>query len=287
MSFFGNRRDEEDERITETSTYSTDYDRGYGGGGGGYGGDPRRNEERVTETSTYYESSNNNAAPPPQVAYPWRAQWDDRERRYIFVNEQSGERTWELPNRGGYGNMQQETQTTTYYDEQRGGGQQYGGGGQQYGGGGYSGEQRVYQSEEVEQKKSGGHGLMYGAMGAAAGLAGGVFLAHEAGNVKDDYERDKYRVEDDVEDFPDNAAQWTGRKVGEVEDIPQDVEQGFDRFGNRIENGFDNMRDDVEDAPEDVAGWAGRKVGDVERFDDNVDNSYDQGKFEGRNDDRW
>jgi len=63
----------------------------------------------------------------------------------------------------------------------------------------------------------------------------------------------------------------------------QDIEQGFDRFGNRIEQGFD----DVVDAPEEIANWAGRKVGDVERFDDNVDDAYDEGKYEGRNDDRW
>ncbi|KAK5131538.1 hypothetical protein LTR08_000865 [Meristemomyces frigidus] len=286
MDFFrGNRRDEEDERVTETTTYSSDYDRGYSTGG------PRRDEY----------SSNSGPPPPPQVPYPWRAHWDERERKYIFVNEQNGERTWEFP--GGYG-------------AQSGGGN-YGGssGGGSYGGGGYgggggggydSGEQRGYQNQQAApEKKSGGHGLMYGALGAAAGLAGGAFIAHEAGDWKDDLEQDKYRAEnaigrdeDRVEDFPENAAQWTGNKVGEVEDIPQDVEQGFDRFGNRIESGFGNAVDDVEDAPGDVARWGGEKVGDVERvgddverYGDNIDNSYDQGRNEGRNDygggDRW
>lgn len=137
---------------------------------------------------------------------------------------------------------------------------------------------------------------MYGALGAAAGLAGGAFLMHEGGEIKDDLEGDKYRAEerfegdkyqaegdvdrfgDRVEDFPEDAAQWTGRKVGEVEDIPQDIDQGFDRFGNRIEDGVQ----DVEDIPEDVAGWAGDKVGDVERFGDNMDDAYDDGRDEGR-----
>ena len=45
-----------------------------------------------------------------------------------------------------------------------------------------------------------------------------------------EYDYDKYRVENDVENFPENAADWTGRKVGEVEAIPQDIEYGVDRF---------------------------------------------------------
>ncbi|KAK3625330.1 hypothetical protein LTR56_020495 [Elasticomyces elasticus] len=266
MSFFGHNNRNDDERITETEQYSTDYDRGYGGRG------PREDERFTETTTTSYGGGYGGPPPPPQVQYPWRAQWDDRERRYIVVNEQSGERTWEFP--GG----------------QRG-----------YGGG------SSYQSEQLEEQRGYGqqeqpkksHGLLYGAMGAAAGLAGGALLMHEGDKIGDDFERDKYRVEDNfeqdkyrvengVEDFPENAARWTGEKVGEVEDIPQDIEQGFDRFGNKIENGFD----DVVDAPEEVAGWAGRKVGDVERFDDNVDNAYDQGKDDQRYDDndrndRW
>lgn len=93
----------------------------------------------------------------------------------------------------------------------------------------------------------------------------------------------------------DSASQWAGRRVGEVEDIPQDVEQGFDRFGNRVEQGWDNTVENVEDAPESLAHWGGEKVGDVERFDDRVEDSYDEGRYEGRNDydgrddrdDRW
>ena len=60
----------------------------------------------------------------------------------------------------------------------------------------------------------------------------------------------------------------------DVEDIPQDIEGGFDRFGQRI-----------EDIPEDIAGDVGDGVGDVERFGDNMDNAYDQGRDEQRYDD--
>jgi hypothetical protein len=78
----------------------------------------------------------------------------------------------------------------------------------------------------------------------------------------EDFDEHKDRLEQNIGDFPENAARWTGEKVGEVEDIPENIEEGFDRFGNRIENGFDNVGDriqdgwnDVVDAPENVANW--------------------------------
>ena len=60
-----------------------------------------------------------------------------------------------------------------------------------------------------------------------------------ADSVEDnDYDYDKYRVENDVENFPENAADWTGRKVGEVEAIPQDIEYGIDRFVSAVSDSF-------------------------------------------------
>ena len=101
-------------------------------------------------------------------------------------------------------------------------------------------------------------------------------------------------MENDFENAPENAAEWTGRKVGEVENIPNDVEQDFDRFGDGVERKWDNAVDDVEDAPENAANWVGEKVGDVERFGDDVenygdrlDNAYDQGRDEERYDDDY
>lgn len=251
MSYYnsGRRDDNDDYEERTTETYSrTDDDRGYG----------RRDDDRFTETTTTTTSYDGGPPPPPQVSYPWRAQWDDRERRYLYIHQDTGERSWELPNRG-YGEQTYEQQSTTYVEEDRG-----------------------------ERRGGGGHGLAYGALGAGAGLAGGAYLMHESGEARQDWEQDKYRMEENVENFPDDAARWTGRKVGEVEDIPQDVEQGFDRFGERVEQRWDNAVDDVEYAPENAARWAGEKVGNVERFGDNVDNAYDEGKYEGRNDgDRW
>jgi hypothetical protein len=106
-----------------------------------------------------------------------------------------------------------------------------------------------------------------------------------------DWDQDKARFENNVEDFPEDAAAGIGRRVGEVEQIPDNIEQGFDRFGDGVERKWDNAVDDVEDAPENIAQWGGEKVGDVERFGDDVenygdglDNAYDQGRDEGRND---
>lgn len=61
---------------------------------------------------------------------------------------------------------------------------------------------------------------------------------------------------EDVEEFPENAAQWTGEKVQEVEDIPQD-----------IENKWDNAMDDVD------------------RFENRMDDAYNEGKYEQRYED--
>ena len=177
---------------------------------------------------------------------------------------------------------------------------------------------------------------MGAAMGVAAGLAGGAFLMHEGEEVKeklhrdeyraeerfegdkyraeDRFEEDKYRTEErfdrfgrDVEDAPEDAARWAGRKVQDVEDIPQDIEGSFDRFGDRVERKWDDARDDVEgklnvtlprhgnaacandsvDAPERIADDVGYDVGRVENFGDDIRDSYDDGRDEGRDDDRW
>ena len=132
----------------------------------------RGETERYSETETYSSSSygNNSYGPPapPQVPYPWRAQWDDRERRYCFVHEQTGEQIWEYDEviRRTQGGGYSEQQSSTYYDEQRG-----------YGGGGY-------QTEESQRQSSGGHGMAYGALGAAAGLAGGAALMYEGEKIR-------------------------------------------------------------------------------------------------------
>ena len=51
-----------------------------------------------------------------------------------------------------------------------------------------------------------------------------------------------------------NPFSWTGNAVGDVENVPQDIGYGVDRFDNRVDQDFDDARYDVEDAPERMAG---------------------------------
>ncbi|EXJ66698.1 uncharacterized protein A1O5_10369 [Cladophialophora psammophila CBS 110553] len=193
----------------------------------------------------------------PQVPYPWEAEWDERDGRWFFVNRETGERTFQHPQPSYGGRSYDERGSRQGYREE---------------------DDRGRYEQEPEKRSHTGRNI---ALGAAAGLLGGALLMHEGEKVEDKWDDAKDDIEDDfrdgaqdVENFPDNAARWTGEKVQEVEDIPQDIDRKWD-----------NAVQDVEDVPEDVAGWAGRKVGDVEGFGDNVDNAYDQGRDDARYDD--
>lgn len=118
---------------------------------------------------SYGGSSGGYGQQPPYVQPPWVARWDGEAGRWIFINEQTGARTFEHPGSSYQG--------SGYYQGGPPPSQGYGGG---YGNGGYGGNERV---EYVEEKSSGGNGLMYGAIGAAAGLAGGALLMHEGEKV--------------------------------------------------------------------------------------------------------
>ncbi|THX74915.1 hypothetical protein D6D05_06760 [Aureobasidium pullulans] len=259
---------------------------GYGGPQQGYGGQQQRYggpQQGYGGQQQGYggpQQGYNSGQGTPQVPPPWRAVWDDRDNRWLFINDQNGERTFEHPGRtGGYGSYNQGPPQGQY--------------------GGYE-----QQQQQPQHQKKNHNGLAYGAMGAAAGLAGGALLMHEGHEVKEDWEEDKYRAEEKfdrfenrVEDAPEDAARWTGRKVGEVEDIPQDIENDYDRMKYGAENKWDNAVQDVEDVPEDVAGFVGEGVGKVEgwgddadRFGDRMDNAYDQGRDDeryGDDNDRW
>ena len=169
---------------------------------------------------SYYNEQPQSYGGPPQVPYPWVAEWDERDRRWIFINRENGERTFQHPQPsygsggGSYGERS--------YDQ---------GYGQQ--------ERREYYEQEPEKKD---HHTRNTVMGAAAGLLGGAFLMHEGEKVgecnnttyastsidsaaEDKFDNAKYDLEQDardgvqdVENFPDNAARWTGEKVQDVED---------------------------------------------------------------------
>lgn len=102
---------------------------------------------------------------PPPCPPPWRAHWDQQADRWIFVNEQTGQRQFEHPGQGGG------------YSQQGGYGGQQGG----YGGGYNSGGPPP--QTQTEHHGGGGYGKM--ALGAAAGIAGGMFLAHEGSEISE------------------------------------------------------------------------------------------------------
>lgn len=112
----------------------------------------------------------------PQVPYPWVARWDDREQRYFYINEQTGERSWAPPGQGhGYGGGVGEG-----YQQQQ---QVYGS--QQQQGGYYGG------GEQREEKKRNGHGsaAAWGLGGAAVGVAAGAFAMHEGEEMSESFSR--------------------------------------------------------------------------------------------------
>ncbi|KAL4894575.1 hypothetical protein BDV59DRAFT_200912 [Aspergillus ambiguus] len=129
------------------------------------------------------------------------------------------------------------------------------------------------------------HSALYAAGGAVAGVAvgaaGTAIVMNEGEEIREDWNREEARMEQNVEDFPEDAAQWTGEKVGEVEQIPENIEQDWDRAEDRVENGWDNFENDIENAPENAAEWVGEEVGEAEQFGDRMENAYEQGEAEG------
>ncbi|KAH7084332.1 hypothetical protein FB567DRAFT_79761 [Paraphoma chrysanthemicola] len=210
-------------------------------------------------------SSSSGSHGPPPVSPPWYAEWDGRDNRWLFVNQQTGERTFTYP---GPGFAQQQG---SYGGPQGGYGNNQGGYSNQgaYNQGSYNPTNSTYQQQEHE-KKQGGNGWKYAAAGVA-GVAGGALLMHEGHEIKDDYEEDKYRAEarvdqwgNDISNFPENAAGWTGEQVGRVEN-----------FDDRVEQRWDNGVNDVENFPENAARWTGEKVQEVEDIPQDIDNKWD------------
>jgi hypothetical protein len=121
-------------------------------------------------------SSGGSRGPPP-VSPPWFAEWDGRDNRWLFVNQQSGERTFTYP---GPGFSQQQG---SYGGPQGGYGNNQGGYSNQgaYNQGSYNPTNSSYEHQR-EQKKQGGNGWKYAAAGVA-GVAGGALLMHEGENI--------------------------------------------------------------------------------------------------------
>jgi hypothetical protein len=142
------------------------------------GGQKEQQQQQYDSQQSYggQQSSGGSHGPPP-VSPPWFAEWDARDNRWLFVNQQSGERTFTYP---GPGFSQQQG---TYGGPQGGYGNNPSGYSNQgaYNQGSYNPTNSSYQQQEQE-KKQGGNGLKYAAAGVA-GLAGGALLMHEGGEI--------------------------------------------------------------------------------------------------------
>lgn len=295
--------------------------------------DRKKSDSDQNNNDAYYQQGQQQQQPyqpapytqsqPQQPPYPWITRWDDREQRYIYINEQTGERSYTLPgaSQGGYG----------------GGGESYGYPNQPSQQQGYynSGEPAPEQREE----KSSGHGsaAAWGAGGLALGLGAGALAMHEGEEIseffclyffiafgffsyvyplsphlphltitsnskkelnqitnttaEDEWNQAESSISRSASDFPENAAEWTGERVGEAEQLPERAEEGFDEFGDGVERKWDGAVEGVEEAPENVAEWVGEGVGevqgfgdDVQEFGDDMGDAYDEGREEGRED---
>lgn len=171
----------------------------------------------------------------PQVYPPWRAVWDQEDGRWLYINDQNGERTFEHPShQAGYGAGSNPNNYGQGYSEQ------YNQGAPQAS---YS------NAPQAAPQKSNHNGLKYGAIGVAAGLAGGFLIDHEAHKVEEKWDGDKYRAEERVD-------RWEGDVRRDERDIGDDIRGDEYRAEERV----DRWGQDVEDAPEDAARWVGRKV---------------------------
>jgi hypothetical protein len=189
----------------------------------------------------------------PQLPHPWTSQWDDREQRYIYINESTGERSWTPPQQGQSDDFSQDAAEWT--------------------------GRRVGEAENVGQDVEQGFDRF------------GDGVERRFDNTVENIEDAPERVEQNFDEFGDGVERRFDDAVEDVEDAPERVEQSFDRFGDGVERRFDDAVEDVQDAPEEVAGWTGERVGDVQRFGDEVEgygdglgNAYDQGRQEGRDD---
>lgn len=192
------------EKVAEKATGGSTSSNSGGGGYSSYNQQPSYGGQG--------QGYNSGPAPPQDLPYPWVARWDDRDQRWFYVNEQTGERSWERPYGGSGGPS---------YGERS-----YGQPQPSYG---YEGAYRQSQEQRPEHKD---HSMMYGAAAGAAGLVGGAILMHEGEKIRElsltepkidalltlydtdeDWDEDKERIEQNVEDFPEDAARWTGEKV--------------------------------------------------------------------------
>jgi hypothetical protein len=128
--------------------------------------------ENNYSSSSYGGGYQSGPPQPPQVPYPWVARWDDRDQRWFFLNEQTGQTSWEAPSSGGYqggysGGYSGGAPQQAYYEGGRGGASQGG-----------------YYEQSVQQEEKKDHTMLYAGAGVAAGVVGGALLMHEGEELR-------------------------------------------------------------------------------------------------------
>lgn len=53
--------------------------------------------EVLSEVVGNHQQRDEAPSDPPYVQPPWAARWDGEASRWIFINEETGERSWERP----------------------------------------------------------------------------------------------------------------------------------------------------------------------------------------------
>jgi hypothetical protein len=136
--------------------------------------------ENNYSSSSYGGGYQSGPPQPPQVPYPWVARWDDRDQRWFFLNEQTGQMSWEAPSSGGYsGGYSGGAPQQGYYEGGRGG-DYYQSSGYVSGGAPQGG----YYEQPVQQQEKKDHTMLYAGAGVAAGVVGGALLMHEGEELR-------------------------------------------------------------------------------------------------------
>jgi hypothetical protein len=105
----------------------------------------------------------------PPLPPPWRSEWDQRDQRYVFINPQTGERTFQPPHQ----TYQPQGNYAGYPPQQGGYGQPQGG----YPQGGHPQQPPPPQARDHKA-------MQYGAIGAVAGLAVGGLAMYEGEKIR-------------------------------------------------------------------------------------------------------
>jgi len=216
---------------------------------------------------------------------PWHAEWDQRDRRYVFINPQTGQRTFEHPHptyqqRGNYGD----------YPQQGGYGQQQQQGG--YGAGysqpqvGY--QQGGYQTSVPQQTQSSHKALEYGALGAVGGLVTGALAMHEGEKLHKEwghvegrgrYNEDEERVERLEDRERVENAYEAGRQDRKFDDYREDAyeDRREDAYEERREDAYEERREDAYEERREDAYEERRE----DAYEEGREDAYEEGR-EGR-----